>query len=81
MSEEKIYECIECGNIMTKVDEEVLVCPICRHSVDIEDYGCENEYDDYYSSVSDESDTIPGGCSACGGPYPQCTISCNLFDE
>ena len=24
---------------------------------------------------------IPAGCRACGGPYPECRSSCNLFDE
>ena len=24
---------------------------------------------------------IPVGCRACGGPYPNCKTSCNLFDE
>ena len=24
---------------------------------------------------------IPVGCRACGGPYPECRSSCNLFDE
>lgn len=23
----------------------------------------------------------PAGCVACGGPYPDCRDSCNLFDE
>lgn len=24
---------------------------------------------------------IPSGCSACGGPYPECRASCSMFDE
>ena len=24
---------------------------------------------------------IPSACSACGGPYPECRDSCNLFDD
>ena len=27
------------------------------------------------------SERIPVGCRACGGPYPDCRSSCNLFDE
>lgn len=80
MSENNKYKCIECGNSMVKADEEVLVCPSCQHSVDIEDYGYENEYDDYYSSIAGDLDDAPEGCMACGGPYPQCTTSCKLFD-
>ena len=37
------YECYECGAKMEKADEEVLVCPVCGHSVDIEDYLTEGE--------------------------------------
>lgn len=82
MSENETYECFECGGSMELVEGDVLVCTVCRHSVDIEDYGYEDEYDDYYSSVSDDDDDdMPEGCLACGGPYPKCTISCNLFDE
>lgn len=24
---------------------------------------------------------IPSGCRACGGPYPECKASCNLYDD
>ena len=45
------YECYECGAKMEKADEEVLVCPVCGHSVDIEDYLTEGEnYDDIYGN-------------------------------
>ncbi len=33
----------------------------------------ENEWDDFNS--------IPEGCAACGGDYPNCTSSCPLYDE
>lgn len=36
------------------------------------------EYDDIYEM---EFDDIPEGCAACGGPYPSCISSCNLFEE
>lgn len=26
-------------------------------------------------------DDIPEGCAACGGPYPNCKISCPIFDD
>jgi uncharacterized C2H2 Zn-finger protein len=26
------------------------------------------------------SEKVPSGCSACGGPYPSCKTSCNVFD-
>ena len=29
----------------------------------------------------DDDDDIPEGCAVCGGPYPDCMTSCNLFDD
>lgn len=39
------YICHECGNLMEFEDEweDILVCPHCGHSVELDDYGCENE--------------------------------------
>lgn len=39
------YICIECGALMEFEDEyeEVLICPECGHSVDLEHYGFEND--------------------------------------
>lgn len=74
------YICDECGSNMEKADEEVLVCPSCKHSVDIEDYGHEHDYDDYYSSIKEEDDE-PECCKSCGGPYPSCMTSCKFFDD
>ena len=74
------YICDECGAMMEKADEEVLVCPSCGHSVDIVDYGHEHDYDDYYSNVLDIEDE-PECCKACGGPYPSCKTSCKIFDD
>ena len=31
--------------------------------------------------LTDENVDIPVGCSACGGPYPNCMSSCSLFDN
>jgi peptide subunit release factor 1 (eRF1) len=42
------YLCIECGTKMEKADEEVFVCPNCNHSVEIVDYGHENDYVKYF---------------------------------
>lgn len=43
-------------------------------------YGIDDdEDDDWYDD--DDDDDIPEGCAACGGPYPQCTTSCKLFDD
>lgn len=39
------YTCSECGRLMEFEDEweDTLVCPHCGHSVDLDDYGCEND--------------------------------------
>lgn len=34
-----------------------------------------------YKIPAFKSDYIPEGCAACGGPYPDCTSYCSLFDE
>lgn len=49
------YYCYFCGAEMEKVDEEVVVCPKCGHSVNIEDYVTEGEdYEEYYDECDDE---------------------------
>lgn len=76
----KKYVCSECGGLMKKADDTVLVCTKCGYSVDIEDYGCENDYIDYYSP-QDEILDEPECCRTCGGPYPSCMTSCKIFDD
>lgn len=41
------YTCNECGEKMEFEDEmeDILVCPHCGHSVDLDDYGCEDDED------------------------------------
>lgn len=41
------YICHECGHLMGFEDEweDILVCSHCGHSVDLDDYGCEDEED------------------------------------
>lgn len=43
--------------------------------------GCINYIDEDNIIEEDEEDDVPEGCEACGGPYPDCKYSCNLFDE
>lgn len=74
------YICNNCGAIMDITEDpdggcEILVCPNCGEEVDEMDYEYEFDDDEY------DSDKIPKGCIACGGPYPQCTTSCKLFDD
>ena len=41
----------------------------------------DDEYDENSDDFEDDSDIPPKECLICGGPYPQCRISCNLFDD
>ncbi|MDD3221023.1 MAG: hypothetical protein PHG07_01380 [Lachnospiraceae bacterium] len=35
-----------------------------------------------YETKEERGEQIPFGCSACGNPaYPDCKLSCNLFDD
>lgn len=53
------YECYECGTPMVKADEEVLVCPNCGHSVEIEDYTTEGDiYEQLYGGQNQYNDEI-----------------------
>lgn len=80
----KKYVCAECGGEMKFTDEnkDVLMCTRCAFSVEVEEYGHEHDYDDYFDSINSESEEdIPEGCAACGGPYPDCKTSCKIFDD
>lgn len=58
------------------------VCPSCdvrvkERTIYIQ---LDRENNSYLESF-DSDDDIPEGCEACGGPYPDCRESCNLFDD
>lgn len=63
--------CPRCYEIMgySQANSE-FKCPACGH--------VEKEDDVSYEPIREE---IPVGCAACGGPYPQCKISCKMFDD
>lgn len=70
--------CNDCGAIMFKTvadGEEIFVCPDCESVELVEDYEFTRSYDEV------EDDEIPEGCLTCGGPYPNCMISCELYDD
>lgn len=50
------YFCIECGELMEFEDanEDILVCPKCGHSVELDEYGFEDPED--YNTVYDENE-------------------------
>ena len=34
-----------------------------------------------FELFENSNDDIPAVCKACGGPYPACSIGCNLLDD
>lgn len=64
--------CPECGETMGfSLSKQEFKCPKCGYIMDVDDW----DEDD------DDDDDIPFGCASCGGPYPDCKASCNMFDE
>ena len=61
------WTCTECGTINDVSENNILYD--------------EDDDDDNSNSAMDEINDIPEGCRACGGPYPNCTDSCPLFDD
>lgn len=64
--------CPECGSRMRKAGDKYY-CKECDEFFDMNelvDIGIESDYD-----------STPGGCEACGGPYPLCAGSCPIFDD
>lgn len=75
--------CNDCGAVMD-LDEEcdVYVCLACGYEVDRMDYEYEKD-EEWTSEMLNmyEGDIPLDGCRECGGPYPDCEISCRLYDE
>lgn len=46
-------------------------CPDCGYTMDEYDWDRDEEED---------PDRKPYGCRACGGPWPDCKTSCNLYN-
>ena len=69
----------------------IKVCPDCRSGMDWDDdenawvcHFCGNriETDEDDWDVEEDEDEKPAGCIACGNTaFPQCKISCNMFDD
>lgn len=64
-------------------------CPCCGEFLYDTDagifcLGCGYEDMYYYISLENrrkpKQEKTPNGCKACGGPYPMCKDSCNIFD-
>ena len=83
--------CNRCGSVMEldlQADDRrtIMVCPDCGFKVDREDYEYdlgEGDNDEWAPNMTAMfgDDIPPAGCMACGGPYPYCKSSCNIFDD
>lgn len=64
--------CPECGCTTMSYDDEMdaMVCENCGYE----------ESQTVFSNDS-ENTLAPEGCRACGGPYPNCITSCNVFED
>ena len=80
MGRKRSYTCKKCGATMRYVDDNVLMCDNCEEWVEIDFYDYWDP-DDYYEIYSDPEEDFPDVCKACGGPYPDCSIGCNLLEQ
>ena len=74
MSDRKLRKkCPCCGEFLHNKDGDI-ICVGCGY----EDY-------EYYIRLANrykpKPEKVPVGCEACGGPYPDCKTSCNLFND
>lgn len=76
--------CNKCGAVMNLNEQYNYICPGCGWEADGAeyeyDYGEELEWSPNMLDVFGE-DIPPACCLACGGPYPDCMLSCKIFDE
>lgn len=82
--------CFACGKRMTVTEGGERICSDCHISFlpeEREEVFCEwedqllMELGYYGEDDDDDNDDIPEGCAACGGPWPDCETSCNIFDD
>lgn len=67
------WACTKCGCINFINENEI----VDFNSGD-EEYSDSIDIEEYYFRHRGET---PEACAACGGPYPNCTSSCPLFDD
>lgn len=84
--------CPDC-HILCIRDGSIFNCPTCNYSIDDSDIEDGSGYPTLASTYEDKEDEyplpddyepeedMPECCAACGGPYPQCTTSCKIFDD
>lgn len=77
-------ECPRCGTPMKfNFATRIFKCFSCRYTAD-EEGGEELAFadDDEYNDIYKRGQTsIPDCCISCGGPWPKCMSSCEMFDD
>lgn len=73
MSGSSWVRCPECGSRM-KREGDRYYCKEC------EEYFDEDELESGDVYIDGDSD-VPAVCQSCGGPYPACSIGCDLLDD
>jgi len=77
----KIYMDYEAGP--TGVVDGSWVCPEC--GISVKEHSAytqlERENEEFLTRSDLTEDDMPEGCGACGGPWPNCTSSCKMFDD
>lgn len=96
MGRKKRFECDcpVCGaffNIsLAPFDDEYVTCSLCGTEVLVSLSsvpGDEPDVDIVDNEITEEDawadpvNNMPQCCVACGGPFPQCTTSCKIFDD
>lgn len=67
--------------LMNLSEEEIEAEKIRINNLTEEELEAEfGDYNDYYS-FEPSILSIPKVCRSCGGPYPDCTSSCKMFDD
>lgn len=71
------YNCPFCNGHMRRNPSNFnwYICEECDEELELDT--STNEFILEYNN----DDDVPEGCAACGGPYPDCTSSCPLFDD
>ena len=80
--------CNECGALMERKEDpkggcDIFVCPNCGEEVDEMEYEYDHGDDEWTPEMLNAygGNVPPAGCRVCGGPYPNCMTSCNMFDD
>lgn len=84
--EDMYVYCVECGQYMRYEEGDknncygTYICPSCKKKTREQTLFNKLEKEEMRMTNFGGIE-MPEGCAACGGPYPNCTTSCKLFDD